>query len=78
MSKKRNLQIDVMGLEPDFDQIRKEELIRCKLYVDGRTCFIWTTKANYEALKYDGFFVRDGKEQDCSGAINTTNTFIEE
>jgi len=75
--KKRTIQIDVMGLEPDFDRIRNDELIRCKLYVNGCAAMIWTTKANYESLMYDGFFVRDGKEQDCSGAINTTDVYVE-
>ena len=73
----RTLQIDVMGVEPNFDSIRKDELIRCKLYVDGRACIFWTTEANYKALIYDGFFVRDGKNVDSSGAVNTTNTFTE-
>lgn len=75
--KKLTLQIDVMGIEPDFELIRPDELMRCKLYVNGSTCIMWTTKANYDALMYHGFFIRDGKKQDCSGAINTTNTFIE-
>lgn len=76
--KKRRLQIDVMGIEPDFEHIRQDELIRCKLYIDGRACMFWTTKANYESLMYDKFFIRDGKTQDSAGVINTTNMFIEE
>ena len=75
---KRKLQIDVMGHESNFENIRKDELIRCKLYVDGRSCVFWTTESNYNALVHDRFFIRDGKDVDCSGAINTTNDFIED
>ena len=73
----KTLQIDVMGSEPDILKFRDDELIRCKLYVDGRACIFWTTEANYKALVYDGFFVRDGKDNDSSGAVNTTNVFRE-
>ena len=76
--KKRELQIDVMGVEPNFENIRQEELIRCKFYIDGRACIFWTTEANYKALMYHKFFVRDGNTQDVAGVINTTNMFVEE
>jgi hypothetical protein len=76
--KKRKLQIDVMGLEPNFQHIRQDELIRCKLYIDGIACMFWTTRSNYEHLMYYKFFIRDGKTEDVSGAINTTNMFTEE
>ncbi len=76
--KKRRIQIDVIGIEPDFDSIRNDELIRCKLYLNGSALMFWTTKANYEGLQQEGFFVRSGKEEDCSGAINTTSVYVEE
>lgn len=71
--KKRKIQIDVIGLEDGT-----KDLMRCKLYIDGCACIFWTTKANYEALMYHKFFIRDGKTQDSAGVINTTNMFIEE
>lgn len=77
LMRKRKIQIDVMDGDPGFDSIRKDELIRCKLYVDGNAIAFWTTKSNYEALKYHGLFIRDGKEVDCSGAINTTAVYEE-
>lgn len=30
-----------------------------------------------EILKLDSFFVRDGKNRDSAGVLNTTNTFLE-
>lgn len=69
---KRELQIDVMGEEP-----QNKDLIRCKIYIDGRCCIFWTTKANYEALMYDKVFIRDGKTKDSANVLNTTNVFIE-
>jgi hypothetical protein len=72
MSEKRTLQIDVLGpLESN------EDIMECKIYIDGRCCRFYTSKANYEALMYDGIFLRNGKEKDSAGVINTTNTFIE-
>lgn len=52
---KRTIQIDVIG------PIEETELMKCKLYVDGRVCVIGM----------------DGKSVDSAGVINTTNTFIE-
>ena len=34
-------------------------------------------KIDYERLKEEGIFIRDGKSQDSAGVLNTTNTFIE-
>lgn len=70
------LQIDVMA-DARCENIRAEELVRCKFYINGRAVDFWTTKANYIALVADGFFIRDGKEVDVSGAINTTTTYKE-
>lgn len=70
--KKRTLQIDVIG------PVEGTDLVKCKLYANGRVCIFWTTQSNYEALMYDKIFIRDGKEVDSAGVINTTNTFFEE
>ena len=34
-------------------------------------------KIDYERLLSDSFFVRDGKNRDSAGVLNTTNTFLE-
>lgn len=67
----KKLQIDVIGFDEDF------EMIKCKLIVGGRTGIFYMSKSNYEAFKYDGFFIRDGKEKDSAGVINTTHVFEE-
>ncbi|MDR1883711.1 MAG: hypothetical protein LBR26_13145 [Prevotella sp.] len=69
---KRELQIDVIDASPEID------LIRCHIYIDGRCCVFWTTRSNYEALMHDKVFIRDGKEKDSAGVINTTKVFREE
>jgi len=35
-------------------------------------------KIDYERLKEEGIFIRDGKSRDSAGVLNTTNTFIEQ
>ena len=47
------------------------------LSIDGRDCRIYTSKSNYEALIYDGVFIRDGKCKDSANMINTTKVFVE-
>lgn len=73
MSKKRTLQIDVLG-PLDIN----ENIIDCNIYIDGRCCRFYTSKANYEALMYDGIFLRNVTKKDSAGVLNTTNVFIEE
>lgn len=70
--RKRTLQIDVIG------PVEGTDMVKCKLYANGRVCMFWTTQSNYEALMFDKIFIRDGKSVDSAGVINTTNTFIEE
>jgi len=73
MSKQRKLQIDVKGpMEADSN------IIEMVLSVDGRDCRFYTSKSNYEALIYDGIFVRDGKKKDSANCVNTTNVYIEQ
>lgn len=69
---RKKLQIDVKGAVP-----QNEQLIECRLYYDGRCCTFYTSKANYEALLYDGLFIRDGKSRDSADVLNTTNVFEE-
>lgn len=75
--KKRILQIDVKGPVPEDYILELEDLVECRIIVDGRSCTFWTTKSNYKALMYDKVFIRDGKEKDSAGVINTTNVFEE-
>jgi len=67
---KRTIQIDVIGT------IEETELMKCKLYVDGRVCVIGMSR--YEELMREKVFIRDGKSVDSAGVINTTNTFVED
>lgn len=70
--KKRTLQIDVLGpTEED------ERIIECVLIADGRSCTFYTSRANYQALMLDDIFIRNGKEKDSSGILNTTSVFEE-
>lgn len=69
--KRRKLQIDMVGFLDDVG------MVKCKIYIDGRGCQFFTSKANYEALMYDKVFIRDGKTKDSAGVINTTNVFEE-
>ena len=71
-AKKRQLQIDVKGAMKDNPNI-----IEMVLSVDGRDCRFYTSKSNYQALIYDGVFIRDGKEKDSANCINTTNIYVE-
>lgn len=66
------MQIDVIG------PVEGSELMKCKLYIDGRVCIIWMSRYEYEELIRERVFVRDGKSVDSAGVINTTNVFLEE
>lgn len=54
------------------------DIMKCKLYVDRRSCTIGMPKVDYEQLMRDNVFIRDGKSIDAAGVINTTRTFVEE
>ncbi len=69
---KRNLQIDVKGFNNE-----DENIVEFSLIIDGRSCLCYTSKSNYRALMYDGVFIRDGKEKDSAGILNTTKVFTE-
>ena len=71
MSKKRTMQIDVI------EEVNGTQYLQCKLYIDGNSSVILMNKIDYERLLSDSFFVRDGKNRDSAGVLNTTNTFIE-
>lgn len=69
--KRRTMQIDVIG------SVEGTELMKCKLYVDGRVCIIGMSRYDYEELMREKVFIRNGQTVDSAGVINTTNTFIE-
>lgn len=68
---RRELQIDVIG------PVKDTNLMKCKLYIDGRVCIIGMSQYDYEELKREKIFIRDGQTVDSAGVINTTNIFLE-
>lgn len=71
MMNKRTIQIDVI------EKIEGTQLMKCKLYTDENIAIIIMNELDYERLKKEGIFIRDGKSRDSAGVLNTTNTFIE-
>lgn len=69
---KRTIQIDVIG------KIEGTQFMKCKLYTDENIVIIMMNEFDYERLKKEGIFIRDGKTRDSAGVLNTTNAFIEE
>ena len=67
---KRTLQIDVIAPIGD-------DLMKCKLYINGRSYIIGMSKSDYKELMHEKIFIRDGLTIDSAGVISTTNTFIE-
>jgi hypothetical protein len=67
----RTIQIDVIG------KIEGTEFMKCKLYTNENIVIIMMNEFDYERLKEEGIFIRDGKSRDSAGVLNTTNTFIE-
>jgi hypothetical protein len=48
----------------------------CNLYTGNRCVKIAMSVSDYESLVRDGFFIRDGKEADSAGVLNTTHDFV--
>lgn len=69
---KRAIQIDVIG------KVEGTQFMKCKLYTNENIVIIMMNEFDYERLKKEGIFIRDGKSRDSAGVLNTTNTFIEE
>lgn len=67
----RTIQIDVIG------KIEGTQFMKCKLYTNENIVIIMMNEFDYERLKEEGIFIRDGKSRDSAGVLNTTNTFIE-
>lgn len=69
---KRTIQIDVIG------KVEGTQFMKCKLYTNENIVIIMMNEFDYERLKKEGIFIRDGKSRDSAEVLNTTNTFIEE
>lgn len=68
---KNTMQIDVIrGLEDTG-------LMLCKLYVTGVSFKILMNELDYNILKQRGIFIRDGKNKDSAGVLNTTKIYEE-
>lgn len=66
----RPVQIDVVHIV--------DHHVTCNLYTGLRCVRVFMTVYDYDALIRDGFFIRDGKEKDSAGVLNTTLTYIPE
>lgn len=58
------VQIDVMEVQ--------ESAVVCWLYTPEGTVRILMTVTDYEQLNRNNFFIRDGKDKDSAGVVNTT------
>lgn len=50
----------------------------CNLYTGKRCVKILMSSHDYNACIRDGFFIRDGKERDSAGLLNTTEAYMPE
>lgn len=46
------------------------------MYTGERCVRIMMLISDYELLINDGFFIRDGKDKDSAGVMNTTTVFV--
>lgn len=61
-----------------IDVIKKDtekEIVHCHLYTGQRCVTIVMALWEYDNLVRDGFFIRDGKNRDSAGVLNTTNSY---
>jgi hypothetical protein len=61
------VQIDVMHIQ--------NNTAVCNLYTENRCVRIVMHESEYENLLTEGFFIRDGKNVDSAGVLNTTATY---
>lgn len=62
-----HVQIDVKSIE--------ENHVICNLLTGVYCARIAMSKTDYEYLIHKGFFIRDGKEADSAGMLNTTELY---
>ena len=60
------VQIDVMEIN------QEKQVARCYLYTPEGTITMYIKQEDYEHLTRNGFFIRDGKQVDSAGVLNTT------
>ena len=66
-NKDNHMQIDVKKVTDQY--------AICNLYTPVSCVEIVMRKSDYEFLVHKGFFIRDGKEKDSAGILNTTDTY---
>ena len=66
-----------MQIQIDVNKI-DGNLVVAGMYTGGRWVRIAMALTDYNDLVGDGFFIRDGKEKDSAGVLNTTKVFIPE
>ena len=62
---KRTMQIDVIG------PVEGTELMKCKLYIDGRVCVIGMSQYDYEELIREKVFITPAESTLFPSRINT-------
>ena len=67
----RTIQIDVIG------KIEGTQFMKCKLYTNENIVIIMMNEFDYERLKEEGIFIRDGKSRDPARVIISTHTIME-
>lgn len=73
---KKELQIDVMPRI--YDSIDDgNSYMKCNVYIDGRCVQMFISTFDYHLLRRDGVFIRDGKQVDSAGVVNTTKMWVE-
>jgi hypothetical protein len=50
-------------------------VMKCNMYTPVGCYKIAMSKSDYEDMRYNGFFIREGNEKDSAGVINTTHTY---
>jgi hypothetical protein len=71
---KHKIQLDVVKINGDGNMF---DTVHCNLYTGQRCVTVLIPRYDYENLIADGFFIRDGKERDSAGVLNTTAVFRE-
>lgn len=64
-----------MSIQIDVVKILHESVV-CKMFINNDICVgMMMSKRDYELLKENGFFIRDGKIEDSAGCWNTTSVY---
>ena len=63
------MQIDVIEVD------HSRNLVRCSLYTGERCVRMYISVNDYDEMIRDGFFIRNGKNRDSAGVLNTTEEY---